>query len=86
MSRRRRRVAPVELPRHRVAELPDGRSLTVGDEFSVTGEGRFRFAYVWEPDGSIAGFGPVGSNRAQWRSFSPDRVRTVHRKKTESRT
>ena len=68
-------------------ELPDGRVLEPDVEFSVTGEsGRFRYCYQWEPDGSITAWGPVnnnGSQDAQWRSFPPERVRTIHRLKKE---
>jgi len=68
------------LPHSREMTLPDGRRLEADDEFSVPGEGRFRFAYEWKPDGSVAGFGPVeGKGPKSWRSFHPDRIKTIHR-------
>ncbi len=73
-----------ELPRARTLTLTDGRTLEEGDEFSVPGEGRFRFAYEFLPDRSVTCWGPIGSDgstaNAQWRSFKPERIRTIHRK------
>ena len=59
--------------------LPDGRTITQGQEFHVKGEGRFTFCYEWRPDGSVTAFGPVNSQQAQWRSFRADQVGTIHR-------
>lgn len=78
MPAARRSSAPV-LPHNLTLTLPDGRTLTQGQEFSVTGEGRFAFAYEYLPDGSVTCFGPVGSNEARWRSFKPERVKTIHK-------
>lgn len=81
-----RRSSKAELPpRTTEVELPDGRRLEEGDEFSLFGGGRYRFAYEYR-DGSLTAYGPVGSNRAQWRSFRPDAVKTVHRKRSEVRS
>ena len=64
------------------AELPDGRTLLAGQEFSVTGEpGRFTFHYRYTPDGSLTAYGPVGKQQTQWRSFRAEKVKTIHRKK-----
>lgn len=71
------------LPHSDKATLPNGKTLTYGEEFSVKGEGRFKFLYVWEPDGSVVCYGPVGKQTAQMRSFLTDRITTVHRKKVQ---
>lgn len=72
---------PLVLPHVASAELPDGRVLEVGDEFTVKGHGRFSFRYLFTRDGSLTCWGPVLSQQAQWRSFDPGRhVITVHRK------
>jgi len=61
----------------------NGRLLTPGTEVSIRGErGRFRFIKrVERPERGLVWLefwgGPKGA--AQWRSFAPDRVRTVHR-------
>jgi hypothetical protein len=68
--------------------LPDGRQLSAGDEFSVRGEGRFRFHYAYVPDGSVTAWGPITGSReshAGWRSFKPTEVGAIHRKQTERR-
>lgn len=71
---------PVELPHKDTMTLPDGRTIRDGDEFTVPGEGRFRFAYEYLPDGSVTAFGPVVTKGTKsWRSFRPDRIRTIHR-------
>jgi hypothetical protein len=62
------------------AVLPDGRTLEVDDEFTLFGGGRFAFRYLWR-DGSITCHGPVGSAKAKTRSFKPDAVKTIHRKR-----
>lgn len=79
MPTRRTTVTP-DLPHDERAVLPDGRTLEPGTEFTVPGEGRFRFAYQWGPDRSLAAYGPVGKATAMMRAFRPDRVRTIHRK------
>jgi hypothetical protein len=61
----------------------NGRNVSPGTELKIRGErGRFRFIkYVKTPEGvewiDVWG-GP--KNCEQWRSFRPDRVRTVHYK------
>lgn len=60
--------------------LPDGRTLEAGQEVKVSGEpGAFRFRYA-HPNGDLTLWGPVDSQHAQWRSFTADRIRTIHRK------
>lgn len=67
--------------------LPDGRTLHAGEEFSVRGQGRFRFIQkVTNPQGDvwIDAFGGKGktntpSERREFRSFPPERVATIHR-------
>jgi hypothetical protein len=83
----RRRTAPDPAAELRLAEvvLPDGRAVYAGDEFSVSGEGRFRLRYGWAPDGSLCAYGPVGRQTATVRAFRPETVRTVHRSTTEVR-
>jgi hypothetical protein len=62
----------------------NGRTLTRGDEFSVKGEpGRFRFEkHVTLEDGR-SWIDAIGGARkcVAWRSFRPERVKTVHRLK-----
>lgn len=60
--------------------LPGHRRLTAGDEFSVSGQGRFKFISLTETErdcwitcwGGKDGYGA-------FRSFACERVRTVHR-------
>lgn len=91
---RPRRTAPGEAPSaavHVPLELDwvittawsyNGRHITPGAELSISGErGRFRFLrHVSRPNGAewvdVIG-GPQGAEA--FRSFRPDRVRTVHR-------
>jgi len=83
----RRKTTAVELPHLEEMEVPAGK-LYPGREFTVKGEGRFRFRYGWAPDGSVTCYGPItgaGKHRANVRSFTPKQVRTVHRKTTERR-
>jgi hypothetical protein len=81
VARRQVEVAPDPRRQLRV-ELPDGRVLEQGAEFTVKGQGRFVFAYEWRPDHAITCFGPVGSQDAMWRSFAPSRVGRIHRTTT----
>ena len=67
-------------------KAPNGQVLGYGDEFTVKGEGRFSFRYVWPPDGSIACYGPYKQDGtpkadAQARYFHPDRITQTHRKR-----
>lgn len=61
--------------------LNDGRHIEVGDEFTVTGAGRFRLRSI-RPNGELTGWGPIdvngGTPRGGMRSFRPENVRTVH--------
>ena len=82
MSYRRSVHETPDLPHRPEAVLPDGRRIERGDEFSIPHEGRFRFHYLFEPDGSLTAFGPVNSKSAQWRAFRPEAVKTIHRSKT----
>jgi hypothetical protein len=62
--------------RVRECVLPDGDKLEVGDLFTVKAlNGKFRFKYVYTPDGSLAAWGPVDSQHAQARAFPLDRVK-----------
>lgn len=64
-----------------VLDLGPRRKMEAGDEFTVTGEGRFRFkAYVRVDGGAewVDCWGPIG-NRAAWHSFRLDQVGTIHR-------
>lgn len=76
----RRKTRGPDLPHSDTLELPDGRTLTEGDEFSVKGEGRFKFLYHFLPDGSAAAHGPVNKQTAMLRAFAPTRITTIHRK------
>lgn len=75
----RRRSHRVDLPHESEMELPDGRLLSDGVEFTLHGGGRFSFRYHFTPDGSVTAWGPVGSKVAQMRSFRPDQIKTIHR-------
>lgn len=77
---------PTNLPHAHTLTLEDGRELSEGVEFTIRGEGRFRFAYVYTPDQSVACWGPVGSHYAQWRSFNPARITTIHKSRTPKAT
>ena len=77
----RRKEYPVALPHRDTAPLSDGRMLSAGDEFTVKGEGRFKFLHMYVPDGSGTCFGPINNQQAMMRSFAIDRVGTIHRKK-----
>lgn len=71
--------------------LPDGRSLEVGDEFTVKGtpqsDGRYAFRYGYGvaagEANSVTCYGPVGAKDKSVRSFRPDHITTIHRKKVE---
>jgi len=76
MGPRRKTKAPT-LP-HATFDL-DGRTMERGDEFTVKGEGRFSFRYVYTPDGSVTCYGPVDSKDVTTRSFAPERVGAIHR-------
>lgn len=90
MKRRRRSASTTAVPRYNPAEgweyltewKANGRILTPGVEVSIRGErGRFRFLYaIRKPDGTLW-LDFVGGRKGEkaWRSFYPDRVRTVHR-------
>ena len=67
-------------------QLDNGTILRPDDEFTVKGEGRYRFRYVWPPDGSVACYGPFTAQGAPKpdamnRYFAPERITRVHRKK-----
>lgn len=85
VSARSATTAPVLPPRADTTTLPDGRTLTQGQEFTLIGGGRYRFAYEFRLDGSVTCWGPIGSKQiegnANWRSFKPDQIRTIHRSK-----
>lgn len=77
---------PTVLPNGRtvstVVTLGERRTLEQGDEFSVAGEGRFRFReHVRTEAGTewVTAYGPVNSKAPMFRSFSLERVATIHR-------
>lgn len=85
---RRRAAAPIVWADDKhleEVELPDGRMLRAGQEFTVRGAGRFRFRWLWTPDNSITAYGPVGKQAASWRSFPTTAAITIHRATTETR-
>lgn len=76
------------MPVSRPVSMTGPHGLTPGDTFRVHGlHGVFRFCYVWEPDGSVAAWGPLakgdGAFRtgpdSQFRSFRAERVKVTHR-------
>lgn len=84
MARRKRRTKPTLPDDWTVHESYQvhGRWLTKGTEVSIRGErGRFRFIKAVERPGGILWLDFVGGpkHHAQWRSFGPERVKTVHR-------
>lgn len=85
MSKKRTASKPVELPHETTMTLPDERTLIAGDEFTVKGKGRFRFEYRFGRDGSVTAYGPINSHKARWRSFKPEAVGPIHRKKQSVR-
>lgn len=71
---------PVTALRRSVAVLPDGRTLVAGREIRIKGvPGRYRFCYLWLPDGSVTVWGPIDNAHAAMRSVRAGRVRTIHR-------
>lgn len=78
-----RRTTEVHLPHQTVVELPDGATISDGDQFTVHGErARYKFRYQWTPDGSLAAWGPVNKDgttlqEAQWRAFTAEQIRKV---------
>lgn len=88
MSAARSSKSTPVLPHGSEIVLPTGKTLTPGREFSVPRAGRFSFRYVFEPDGSVAAFGPLSDDgrptgRARLRSFRPEQIRTVHNRRKE---
>lgn len=69
--------------RTRLLEYRIGRCiLTLGTEVSVRGErGRFRFQYATTASAGAVSLTFIGGldGAERWRSFRPERVRTVHR-------
>lgn len=59
--------------------LTRGVEITVSSRGETSPGGRFRFDR-WHLDGSATCWGPVNSQRAQWRNFRTDRITQVHRK------
>lgn len=61
----------------------NGRAVEPGTELSIKGEkGRFQYRYpILNEDGDVTGVTVYGgpSGRSTYRSFSLDRIRTVHR-------
>ena len=66
-----------------VTELPDGRTVQLGDEITVEGEGRFRLKRI-RPNGELTCWGTIGSagvvHRGAMRTFKPEQVKVIHRK------
>ena len=68
--------------------LPDGRTIELGDEFTVEGEGRFRLRAI-RPNGELNAWGRLtawGSiprngviKHGSMRTFKPERVKRIHR-------
>lgn len=74
---KRRSTAPA-LPHLHEATV-NGKRLTPGREFTVKDGGlrrRFRFLYLYAPDGSLTAISVKGEGGL--RSFDPSRVLTVH--------
>lgn len=80
----KRKLSPpaYEPERFDTARLPDGRRVRAGDEVSVRGGGG-RFRVRW-----IDAYGAVtcwSLRRHQMRTFTPDKITTVHRTRTPER-
>lgn len=81
MARRNRNAADLSAVHSESVSLGERRTLARGDEFTVKGEGRFKFLHIYRPDGSVTAWGPVGSQQAMMRSFTLEQVGTIHRTK-----
>jgi hypothetical protein len=82
MSRSRRRSATTTVPRSETVVRVHGRDLHPGTEVSISGErGRFRFvrATTTSTDRVVLDFIGGQPGHECWRSFYPERVKTVHR-------
>jgi hypothetical protein len=81
MTRRRGSASPVANWATDI-ELADGRRLSQGDEFTVKGQGRFRFVRQ-RPNGELNCWGPIPRNgvvrHGSVRTFLESAVATVHR-------
>ena len=80
MAKRRDGTSPLATWETATA-LPDGRHIEIGDEFTVTGAGRFRLKAI-RPNGELTGWGPITANgtipNGGMRTFTADQIRTVH--------
>lgn len=81
MAKRKASKNTPQLPHGESVSLGEHRELSRGDEFHVKGGGRFKFLYVYKPDGSVTAWGPVNSQHAMFRSFRLEDVGTIHRTK-----
>jgi hypothetical protein len=82
MARRRRPVGPPTGWEISVSYTVNGRRLEPGTEVSIRGErGRFRFVKAVRTAAGAQWLAFIGGppRHEQWRSFRPERVRTVHR-------
>lgn len=81
---KRRTGGAPELPHVEEVELPDGRKLVPGVEFSIVGGGRYRFRHGYVDSCGVTAFGPIGGSKApRIRTFFPEVVKTIHRRRTE---
>lgn len=84
--RRKQVPAPIDPRRTATLTLPDGRVLEHPDEFTVKGQGRFKFHYGWQPSDQThppqaTAYGPVASGDAKWRTFYANQITRIHRPK-----
>ena len=82
MTRRNACASPLA-DRPTVTKLPDGRTVQLGDEITIEGEGRFRLKAI-ERNADLTCWGKIDSNGlakyGMMRSFKPERVKVIHRK------
>ena len=76
----KRKTKAPSLPHMDTITLDDGTTLGYNDVFKVPYQGRFLFRYVYVPDGSVCGYGPIntlnhGRQDAARRAFRPEDIR-----------
>lgn len=82
LTPRKTTAVTTAIPTSTTATLLDGRTLTKGALVSIKGEPGARFRFCYERLGELTFYGGRGSGDNAYhsfRTFRPDRVKTVHR-------